>query len=107
MRKTKSKYQQKTKNNRGPLLVLVGGVALLLLAVFFALRGNTANPSAPPPNFTPEAKGGGHLKVDRDSVDLGNVALGQTVQVSFTVTNTGDQPLQFKEDPFIEVKEGC
>ncbi len=107
MRKNKSKYMQKTKSNRGPLLVLVGGITLLLLAVFFVLRGNTAKSFTPPPNFTPQAKGGGHLKVDRDSVDLGNVALGQTVQVSFTVTNTGDQPLQFKEDPFIEVKEGC
>jgi hypothetical protein len=45
--------------------------------------------------------------VDREQVDLGNVQLGQTAEVSFRVTNVGDQPLRFSEVPYIEVLEGC
>ncbi len=33
--------------------------------------------------------------------------LGQTVEVSFQVSNAGDQPLRFSQAPYIEVLEGC
>jgi hypothetical protein len=45
--------------------------------------------------------------VDKEKVDLGEVKLGKTVEVSFELTNVGDQTLRFSEQPFIEVKEGC
>jgi hypothetical protein len=47
------------------------------------------------------------LSVDKDKFDFGNVPLGQTVQVSFEVANTGAAPLRFKEKPYIEVAAGC
>lgn len=31
----------------------------------------------------------------------------QPVSVMFEVANTGDQPLRFKEKPYVEVVEGC
>ena len=30
-----------------------------------------------------------------------------TVEVSFEITNTGDQPLRLSEPPYVEVVEGC
>lgn len=45
--------------------------------------------------------------VDQDKIDLGNVPLGQSVTVKFTLTNVGDQPLSFTQKPYIQVAEGC
>ena len=47
------------------------------------------------------------LKVDKQTVDLGEVALGRTVSVAFELTNSGDGPLHFQEAPYVEVVEGC
>jgi hypothetical protein len=81
----------------------LGSVLLLsVIAAFAFWRGGKTSPS-----FTPEATGGAKLKADRQQVDLGNVQLGQTVAVSFELTNTGDQPLRFTDQPYIEVVEGC
>jgi hypothetical protein len=107
MPKSKRYGHPKSKTSQpGPLMVVLAGALLLIVAAFFVFRGNSGSSSTPPANFTPEASGG-HLKVDRDSVDLGNVPLGKTVQVAFTLTNTGDRTLKFTEAPYIDVKEGC
>ena len=82
-------------------LIIVAGVALIVVAL---VSGNPATPAAP---AAIEVKSTPSLKVDRDKVDLGNVTLGQTVEVKFEVTNVGDQPLSFKEKPYVEVVEGC
>src|SRR5262245_40288405 len=57
--------------------------------------------------FTPEATGRAKLKADQQQVDLGNVRLGQTVAVAFELTNVGDKPLRFTDQPYVEVVEGC
>ena len=88
----------------GALVAIVAGVALLAVAAFTFWQNNTNAPSA---GFTPEAKGAPRLRADKQKVDLGNVKLGQTVQVSFEITNTGDQTLRFIKDAFVEVVEGC
>jgi hypothetical protein len=100
---------KKKKSNRGvaqlgAVLVIVAGLAVLAVAAF-ALWGNGASSAGP--DFTPEVKGAPRLRADKQKVDLGNVTLGQTVQVSFEITNTGDQPLRFDKDPFVEVVQGC
>ncbi len=81
-------------------LIIVAGVVLIGVAV---LSGN--NVAAP--KTAPQVSGSPALKVDKEKVDLGNVKLGQTVSVSFEITNVGDQPLTFREKPYIEVAAGC
>lgn len=73
-----------------------------LLAGLSLLIGCAAAPA-----FTPEVIGAAKLKVDKESVDLGDRKVGQPVSVSFEITNVGDQPLRFTQLPYIEVKEGC
>ena len=84
------------------LLLALGGV-FLIGAAFLILRGNQ-NPQT---LAAIEVNGAASLKVDKEQVDLGDVQLGQTVKVSFQVTNVGDQPLRFSADPYVEVVEGC
>jgi hypothetical protein len=78
-------------------------VILAVIAAVFALQ-RPANPTASVPV---DVNGAPSIKADKDKVDLGNQKLGSTVDVSFTVSNTGDQPLRFTKQPYIEVKEGC
>lgn len=87
-----------------PLLLALGGV-LLIGASFFALRKEPA----PGPASTSDiaVSGAPRLTVDQELVDLGDVKLNQLVQVSFTLSNTGDQPLKFSKAPYVEVVEGC
>ena len=104
MSQSKSKKYPKKRQKQGPkwwpILVALGGMLLIVLA-FFGLRDK------PTPKTPLEVSGSPSLKVDKEKVDLGNVKLGQTVQVSFQLTNVGDQPLRFSKQPYIEVMEGC
>ena len=59
------------------------------------------------PAFAPEVTGAPRLKIDPESIDLGDRKVGQVVDVSFEITNVGDQLLRFTEAPFIEVAAGC
>ena len=86
------------------LLAIVAGIVVLAVAAFVFWQNSQGAPSA---SFTPEAKGGPRLTADKQKVDLGDVKLGQTVQVSFEISNTGDQTLRFAKDPFVEVVDGC
>ena len=87
-------------------LIIVAGVVLIAVAVL-TNNSSPAAPGAPATGGTPAASGAPALTVDKDKFDFGNVPLGQTVQVSFEVANTGDAPLRFKEKPYIEVAAGC
>ena len=104
MSQIKGKKYQKKRGKQNfpwlPVLTIVGGILLVGLA-YFAMRGN----SAPKANI--EVKGAPSLKADKDKVDLGDVKLGKTVEVSFQLTNVGDQTLRFTEQPYVEVVEGC
>lgn len=93
--------KQAQKNRKWlPILVTLGGFLLVFLA-FLALRNQSSD------RVVPEVTGSPSLKVDKEEVDLGDVKLNQPVQVSFTLTNIGDQPLRIEEKPYIEVIEGC
>ena len=102
---SQNKSQKHTKRSKRkpvwPLIVVVAGVLLLLLGANFVY-----NRSSRPPQPA-EVSGLPALKVDKETIDLGDVKLGKTVQASFEITNTGDQTLSFTEEPYIEVKEGC
>lgn len=82
-------------------LIILAGVALVVVA----LISNSG--SQPASTITPQVNGAPALKVDKEKVDFGDVKLGQTVEAKFEVANVGDQPLLFKETPYIEVVEGC
>ena len=80
-----------------PLIVILGGAALIALAVF-ALR---------PGRATIEVTGQAKLEADQQKIDLGTVRLGTPVTTQFVLTNVGDQALVFSQEPYVEVVEGC
>lgn len=102
---TQNKYKKQASKRRQktawPLVVLVVGGLLLVFGAIFAFS-RPAKPKA-----AIEVNGSPSLKVDKEKVDLGDVKLGETVQVSFQITNAGNQALRFAKNPYIEVKEGC
>jgi len=92
MAKKNQKYRKQRKNFPWLLVVLGGG--LLLAAILFANRSRD---------------GGGtpSISVDQQKIDYGYVKFGETKSIAVKVTNTGDGTLRFKEQPYIEVLEGC
>ncbi len=82
-------------------LIIVAGVALIAVALLGSRGGPAAVTVAPP------VTGGPALQVDKQTVDFGDVQLGQTVEAKFEVSNVGDQPLRFTQAPYVEVVEGC
>ena len=90
------RYKKQKQTKKFPwLLVVLGGGLLILAAVLLANRsgGNVSG--------TPK------LAVDQGEIDYGYVKFGENRQFALKVTNTGDGTLRFKEDPYIEVLEGC
>ena len=101
MSRYKKPTHRKSSLGVGPMVGIAVGVILVGVAAF-ALFYKSAQPKA-----ALEVTGRPSLKVDRESIDLDNQKLGNTVQASFKLTNVGDQPLRFTETPYIEVVEGC
>lgn len=94
MSRKKHKSQKYRKAFPWPL-VAFGGVLLLVAAVLFANRGG--------------GDGGGtaSIAVDQQKIDYGDVKFGINKTFAIKVTNTGDGALRFKEEPYIEILEGC
>lgn len=90
----KNQKHRKQRKNFPWLLVVLGGGLLLLAAILFANRSGS---------------GGGtpSISVDQQKIDYGYVKFGETRSIAVKVTNTGDGTLRFKEQPYIEVMEGC
>ena len=99
--KNKKHYKHGGRKTPWPLLILVGG-GLLLIFVAISVLNKPSQAKVPI-----EVSGSPSLKVDKQKVDLGNIKLGRTVDVSFELTNVGDQTLRFAKAPYIEVVEGC
>lgn len=96
MAKNNKRYRKQKQTRKFPWLhVVLGGGLLILAAVLFANR-NAGNTSGTP-----------RLAVDRDKIDYGYVKFEENRQFALKVTNTGNSTLRFKEDPYIEVLEGC
>ena len=102
---SQTKYKKHTKRKKQqrpwPLIILAASGLLLIIGAVFAFSQSSK------PKATIEVTGSPSLRVDQEKVDLGNVKLGQMVNVSFQLTNVGDQTLWFTKTPTIEVKEGC
>lgn len=102
-KKKRNGVKQKPARQVNPLLFVAGGLALIVVAalVIFGGAGDAR------PAVTPEVIGAPSLKVDKERVDLGNVRLGQMVNVSFELANVGDRQVYFTGQPYVEVLEGC
>ncbi len=99
--KPKKALRHHRKKQSWPLILLLTAGLLLIVGAVFAFR----KPSGPTAGI--EVTGSPSLKVDREKVDLGNVKLGRTVEVKFTLTNVGDKTLRFSKTPYVEVLVGC
>ena len=95
MAKKNQKYRKQQQRKSFPwLFVAIGGSLLLVAAVLFANRSGD---------------GGGtpSISVEQQKIDYGYVKFGETRPIAVKVKNTGNGILRFKEQPYIEVLEGC
>lgn len=90
---SKNHKRQKQKQKFPWLFLVLGGVFVALAVFLFARDGD----------------GGGtpSIAVDQQQIDYGDVKFNVEKTFAIKVTNTGDGTLRFKEDPYIEVLEGC
>ena len=94
LNKKKYKKQKKRRNFPWPLVAL-GGVLLIVAAILFANRSGGDSGGTP------------SIIVEQKQIDYGTVKLGENRSFAIKVTNSGSGTLRFKEDPYIEVVEGC
>ena len=103
MSRMKNTRKTNKPKSRIPLILLIVAGGLLLLAGgYLFLNGDRSVPSA-----APEVSGTPSLQVDQEQIDFGDVPFSQYVTASFELTNAGDAPLQFTEQPYVELKAGC
>jgi hypothetical protein len=72
-----------------------GGVLIVAAIFLFAKQGGGDDGGTP------------SIAVDRQRIDFGDVKFNVPKTFAIKVTNTGDGILRFKENPYIEVVEGC
>jgi hypothetical protein len=89
-----SKKPKKQKPSFPWVLVAIGGVLLVIAAFFFSRPGS-------------DSGGTPAIAVDQQKIDYGDVKFDVEKNFAIKVTNTGDGTLRFKEDPYIEILEGC
>jgi hypothetical protein len=91
---SKKHKRQKQKQKFPWIFLALGGVFVALAVFLFARQGGD---------------GGGtpSIAVDQQKIDYGDVKFGVNKTFAIKITNTGDGTLRFKEEPYIEVLEGC
>lgn len=90
----KHRRQKQRKSFPWPLVVLGG---ILLTAAVFLFTGQGGGDGSGTPS----------IAVDQQKIDYGDQHFGTNLTFSIKVTNTGTGTLRFKEDPYIEIVEGC
>ena len=92
---SKKHKRQKQRKSLPWSLVAIGGVLLIIAAFFLANQSG--------------GDGGGtsSIAVDQQKIDYGDVKFDVNKTFAIKITNTGNGTLRFKEDPYIEVLEGC
>jgi len=98
MRK-KQNRQKHTKHNQRQnfswALLVLGGVFIAAAAFLFARQGGGDGGGTP------------SIAVDQQKIEYGDQHFGTNLTFEIKVTNTGDGILRFKEEPYIQVLEGC
>jgi hypothetical protein len=93
MAKKNQKYRkQKQSKTLLWLFVALGGLLLIAAMLFANQNSGSGTPS---------------IAVDQQKIDYGDVKFGVEKSFAIKVTNKGNGALRFKEDPYIEVLEGC
>lgn len=102
MGKYKTKRRTKKVKKSFLLWLIIPGLVLVVVAAILSLSRSGNEKAAI------EVTGAPKLKVEQGVYDYGDVKLGGTpIKTVVRVTNVGDQPLRFKEAPYLEVLEGC
>lgn len=91
----KKHRKQKQKKSFPWMLLAFGGILIIAAIFIFANQGG--------------GNGGGTpvIAVDQQRIDYGDQKFATNLTFAIKVTNTGDGTLRFKEEPYIEVLEGC
>ena len=88
-----SKKQRRQKQSKSfPWVLLAIGGILIIAAIILSMNQGGGTPS---------------ISVDQQKIDYGDVKFNVEKTFAIKVTNTGDGTLRFKEEPYIEVLEGC
>jgi HYDIN/CFA65/VesB family protein len=91
----KTKKKQKRPQRKFPWLIVALGAVLVTAAFLFLRPGEDYSGGTPA------------ISVDQQNIDMGYIKLGEYRTIKIKVTNTGDGVLRFKEQPYLEVVEGC
>jgi len=96
-KKFKNSKRRKQTVSTPVFILMFGGALLLAAGILFGLQRAR------------NGDGGGTpaLAVDQQIIDYGDVKLDTNLTFEIKVTNTGDGTLRFKEEPYVEVLEGC
>lgn len=89
---SKKHRRQKQKKSFPWVFLALGGVLIIAALFLFANQDGGGTPA---------------ITVDQKKIDYGDVKFNVNKTFTIKVTNTGDGTLRFKEEPYIEVVEGC
>ncbi len=92
--------RQEQKSCPWPILMF-GGILLVAVAFVLALKPGAGSAGGADPKGPPK------IAVDQAKIDYGYVKFGNDETFKIKVTNTGGGVLRFKDQPYIEVVEGC
>lgn len=84
------------------LIPIIVGLILVLILIVYLLRPGSTPVAAP--MF---AGDGPRAQISQSLFDYGDVKNGSTVNTEFTIQNTGNRQLQFRQEPVVQVVEGC
>ncbi len=91
---SRKKFKKQRRSFPWPL-VAFGGILLIAAAILLARQGGGDGGGTP------------SIAVDQQVIDFGDVKFNVEKTFAIKVTNTGNGTLRFKEEPYIEVVEGC
>jgi hypothetical protein len=103
MSKRNVSHKSKAANARPSWLLPLVAVVAVVVVIGAALALSRSSQ----PKVTVDVSGKPNLVVDKSVIDFGDVQYEKPVTAVFTVSNTGDQPLQLLQQPRLEVLQGC
>ena len=89
------KTKKKRQPQKFPWLIITLGAVLVTAAFLFLRPGEDYSGGTPV------------ISVGKQNIDMGYIKLGEYRTIKIKVTNTGDGILRFKEQPYLQVVEGC